>query len=62
MSENKRNVDTENLSKESDGSGLPTGTGTHDRHRVEAERATEDNKAKGTEGRKAGYGKGNTAP
>lgn len=62
MSGNKRNVDTADLSGPSQGNESPAGTGTHDVDRVEAGRENQDNKAKGTEGRKAGYGKGNTEP
>jgi hypothetical protein len=62
MSENKRNVDTADLSGPSQGNDSPAGTGAHDVNRVKAERETQDNKAKGTEGRKAGYGKGGTEP
>ena len=35
----------------------PTGTGTHERNRIQQERELQDNKAKGNEGRKAGYDK-----
>jgi hypothetical protein len=62
LSQNKRNVDTDELAKPSQGNQSPTGTATHEAHRVEAEDAAEDNKAKGTAGRKEGYGKGNTRP
>lgn len=62
MSQNKRNVDTDELAKPSQGNASPTGTGTHDRHRVEAEDAAADNTAEGTAGRKEGYGKGHTHP
>jgi hypothetical protein len=62
LSQNKRNVDTDELAKPSHGNQHSVGTSTHDAHRVEAEDSAEDNKAKGTAGRKAGYGKGNTHP
>jgi hypothetical protein len=62
MSENKRNVDTADLAGPSQGNASATGTGTHAANRVEDARENRDNKAKGSEGRKAGYGKGDTEP
>ena len=64
MSGNKRNIDRPNLplAKTSQGNALPTGTGTHDRHRVAEEEKAEDHKQEGVEGRKAGIGKGHTRP
>lgn len=53
MSDNKRNVDTDRLAKASQGNAMPSGTGTHATHRVEAEAETKDNKRAGAEGRKA---------
>jgi hypothetical protein len=50
------------LGKPTHGNELPTGTGTHDRNRIQQERELQDNKAKGNEARKAGYGKGRTTP
>ena len=54
MSINKRNIDTDAIAKESQGNAMPTGTGTHARHRREAERAAEDRQRLGVEGRNAG--------
>ena len=54
MSINKRNIDDGELSKDSPGPIRPSGTGTHEVHRVEAERAAEDPQLRGVEGRKAG--------
>src|SRR5205085_6627363 len=54
MSINKRNIDTGELSKDSPGPIRPSGTGTHEVHRVGVERATEDPQLRGVEGRKAG--------
>jgi hypothetical protein len=62
LSQNKRNIDTDELSKPSAGNQQPAGTATHDMHRVEAADEADGNKAKGTAGRKEGYGKGNTRP
>jgi len=54
MSINKRNVDTGEISEESPGPIRPSGTGTHARHRREAERGSEDTQLRGVGGRKAG--------
>ena len=54
MSINKRNIDTDDLAKPSQGTAMPSGTGTHEVHRVEAERAAEDPQLRGVEGRKSG--------
>jgi len=54
MSINKRNIDTDELSKDSPGPIRPSGTGTHEVHRRQAERAAEDPQLRGVEGRKAG--------
>jgi len=54
MGIDKRNIDTEELSKDSPGPVRPSGTGTHATHRREAERAAEDAQRRGLEGRKAG--------
>ena len=54
MSINKRNIDSGELSPESPGPIRPSGTGTHARHRREAERAAEDTQRRGVGGRKAG--------
>jgi hypothetical protein len=54
MSINKRNVDTDEIAKESQGNAMPSGTGTHAVHRREAERAAEDRHQLGVEGRNAG--------
>jgi hypothetical protein len=62
LSGNKRNIDTDELSKPSQGNALPTGTGAHAQHRREEEVETADNKEKGRAGRKAGEGKGYTRP
>ena len=47
MSINKRNVDTGEISEESPGPIRPSGTGTHARHRREAERGSEDTQLRG---------------
>lgn len=66
MSDNKRNIDSDDIDKNprkpSQGNASPTGTGTHAAHARESAAETADNKAKGTEARKAGYGKGFTEP
>jgi uncharacterized membrane protein len=54
MSINKRNVDTDEIAKPSQGNAMPSGTGTHERHRHDAERAGEERQRLGVEGRKAG--------
>ena len=54
MSINKRNIDTDEIAKPSQGNAMPSGTGTHDVRRVAAERAAEDPRRRGVEGRKAG--------
>jgi hypothetical protein len=54
MSINKRNIDTNELAKPSQGNALPTGTGTHEVNRHRAEEAAEDRQMRGVEGRKAG--------
>lgn len=54
MGIDKRNIDTDELSKDSPGPIRPSGTGNHAVHRREAERATEDPQRRGLEGRKAG--------
>ena len=57
MSINKRNLDTDEIAKESQGNAMPSGTGTHAVHRREAERAAEDRQRLGVEGRNAGRGR-----
>ena len=54
MSINKRNIDTDEIAKESQGNAMPSGTGTHAVHRRDAERAAEDRQRLGVEGRNAG--------
>src|SRR5205807_5087766 len=54
MSINKRNIDTDELAKPSQGTAMPSGTGKHDVHRREAERAAQDPRLRGAEGRKTG--------
>lgn len=56
MSSNKRNVDSDELPrpKPSQGTALPSGTGTHDQRRVAAGKAAADPQRRGVEGRKAG--------
>ena len=54
MGIDKRNIDTDELSKESPGPIRPSGTGTHEVNHREAERAAEDPQRRGLEGRKAG--------
>ena len=54
MSINKRNLDTDEIAKQSQGNAMPSGTGTHAVHRREAERAAEDRQRLGVEGRNAG--------
>ena len=54
MSINKRNIDTEERGKPSQGTAMPSGTGTHSAHRPQAERAAEDPQRRGVEGRKTG--------
>ena len=54
MSINKRNVDHGEISPESPGPIRPSGTGTHARHRHEAERAAENTQLRGVSARKAG--------
>jgi hypothetical protein len=54
MSINKRNIDTGNVSNESQGTALPTGTGTHEVNRRHAEKAAEDRQLRGVAGRKSG--------
>ena len=54
MSINKRNIDTEELGKPSQGTAMPSGTGSHEMHRRQAERAAADPQRRGAEGRKAG--------
>src|SRR3954467_10254219 len=54
MSINKRNVDTDEIAKQSQGNAMPSGTGTHAVHRHEAERTAEDRQRLGVEGRNAG--------
>jgi hypothetical protein len=44
------------LGKPTHGNEQPTGTGSHQRKKIEAERDVQDNKEKGREGRKAGNG------
>ncbi|AWK86396.1 hypothetical protein [Azospirillum thermophilum] len=44
------------------GNQSPAGTGSHAAHQREADAGTADNKAKGTEARVSGYGKGLTRP
>jgi hypothetical protein len=59
LTQNTPNIHTDELARPSAGNQQPTGTATHDMHRVEAADDAEDDKAKGTAGRKEGYGKGN---
>ena len=54
MGIDKRNIDSDELSRESPGPIRPSGTGTHDVNRREGERAAEDPQRRGLEGRKAG--------
>jgi hypothetical protein len=57
MSINKRNIDTDELAKPSQGNAMPAGTGTHDVNRRRSEEAAEDRhdrQMRGVEGRKAG--------
>jgi hypothetical protein len=54
MSINKRNIDTDELAKPSQGNALPAGTGTHQVNRRNAEKAVQDPRLRGVEGRKAG--------
>ena len=54
MSINKRNVDTDEIAKPSQGNSMPSGTGTHAAHRHQAEKAAEDRYRLGVEGRNAG--------
>ena len=54
MSINKRNIDTDEIAKESQGNAMPSGTGTHAVHRRDAERAAEDRQRLGVDGRNAG--------
>lgn len=54
MSINKRNIDTDELAKPSQGNALPAGTGTHDVNRRNAEKSAADPQRRGVEGRKAG--------
>jgi DUF3072 family protein len=54
MGIDKRNIDSDELSRESLGPIRPSGTGTHAAHRREAERAAEDPQRRGLDGRKAG--------
>ncbi len=53
MNQNKRTIDNE-VSRPSSGNQQPPGTGSHERHRVEAEQANEDPQMRGVTGRKAG--------
>src|SRR5215208_480025 len=54
MSINKRNIDTNELAKPSQGNTLPAGTGTHEVNRRRAQEAAEDRQMRGVAGRKAG--------
>ena len=54
MSINKRNIDTNELAKPSQGNALPSGTGTHEVNRRRTGEAAEDRQRRGVEGRKAG--------
>ena len=54
MSINKRNIDTDEIAKPSQGNAMPSGTGAHAVHRHQAEKAAEDRHRLGVEGRKAG--------
>ena len=58
MSDNKRNVDTNDLSQKSDGPQNPSGQGANSRNRVEAEAEAKDNRQAGREGRAKGQGGG----
>ena len=62
MTKGTHSEEIDPLGKPTHGNEEPTGTGTHDRNRIAQERELQDNKAKGNEARKAGYGKGRTAP
>jgi len=59
MTKGTHSEEIDPLGKPTHGNEQPTGTGSHQRNRIEAERDAQDNKAKGREGRKAGYGEGN---
>jgi hypothetical protein len=54
MSINKRNIDTDEIGKKSQGNAMPSGTGAHAVHRRAAEQAVEDRQRLGIEGRNAG--------
>jgi len=54
MSINKRNIDSDELAKPSQGNALSTGTGTHEVNRRKAEKTADDPQRRGVEGRKAG--------
>lgn len=56
MSDNKRNVDTDDLSPKSEGPQNPSGQGTKNRNRVEAEADAKDNRQAGRDGRAKGQG------
>ena len=57
MTKGPHSEEIDPLGKPTHGNEHPIGTGTHDRNRIQQEREQQDNKAKGNEGRKAGYGK-----
>lgn len=52
MSDNKRNIE-HGVSPATPGPEQRSGTGTHERNRIDAERAAEDRQARGVEGQKA---------
>ena len=55
MAKGKYIEEVDPLGQPTHGNEQPTGTGTHERNRIQQERELQDNKAKGNEGRKAGY-------
>lgn len=59
MPTNPRNIDTDQGIPDKAGQATPAAnSGTHDLNRIEAERATKDNKQAGREGRAKGEGAG----
>jgi hypothetical protein len=57
MAKGNHTEEVDPLGSPTHGNEKSTGTGTHERNRVQQERDSQDNKAKGNEGRKAGPGK-----
>ena len=51
MTKGTHSEEIDPLGKPTHGNENPTGTGTHDRNRIQQERELQDNKAKGNEGR-----------